>query len=440
MRRRAPILLATTLLAAAAAASAGAAPPGPKFRVVDVPQSAGATEPSLTVDSKGRIFVSAIFGLPGDVTAPGTPVWRSLDGGRTFTRHSTASAGPAATPLSGGDSALMTDKRDHLYATDLWVGNDSIAVSADHGDSWLGSPASHRMVGDRNWLAYGKKDDALYQIWNGVDGLYVARADLGTPAGDLAALSFANNYRVAGEVAGVPGSYTRANTAWPGGIAVDQREGAVFATWSDQDGIAVARSADKGATWTITHIPGTRVTGSWNDTAWNYAPVAVDARGDVFVAWSQVSGSVASPGGISTYLAVSRDDGRTWRRTRLRTRATSVFPALAVLGADRVAVSWIDAAEEGNPNGSADFADARWRLAYAEVKGLAAGHPSTVSATVDGLVHEGTVFVGTQGGNRGMGDFFSMAVAPDGRVVVAYSRAVGGKTQPRVATLAPHRT
>ncbi|MDQ1711174.1 MAG: hypothetical protein QOE45_624 [Frankiaceae bacterium] len=438
-RRTAGIVVAATVLAAAGAAGgAGAAPPL-RFRVVDVPNSAGATEPSLVIDSKGRIFVSAIFGLPGDVSAPGTPVWRSVNGGVTFTRHSTASAGPVATPLSGGDSALMTDKRDTLYATDLWVGNDSIAFSTDHADSWTGSPASHRMVGDRNWLAYATKDDALYQIWNGVDALYVARADLGTPAGSLAALSFANNYRVAGEMVGVPGSYTRADSVWPGGIAVDQREGAVFATWSDQDGLAVARSADKGATWTIGHIPGTRVNGSWNDTGWNYAPVGVDARGNVFVAYSQLTGSAASPSRISTYVAVSRDNGRTWRKTRIATRTTSVFPTLAVLGVDRVAVSWIDAAEYGNPNNPADFNDVDWRLAYAEVKGLAAGRPSTLSATVEGLVHTGTVFVGTQGGNRGMGDFFSMAAGPDGRVAIAYSRAVGGKSQPRVATLAPRR-
>jgi hypothetical protein len=427
---------ATTAVLAAVTLTPTAQAQSLKFRVVDVPSSLGATEPSLTVDAQGRIYVSAIYGLPGNVTAPGTPVWRSTDGGRTFTRHSTASAGPAATALSGGDSAVIVDKRDYVYATDLWIGDDSIAVSTDHGDSWLGSPVSHRMVGDRNWLAYATKDDALYQIWNGVDGLYVARADLGGVAGHLAALTFANTYRVAGETVGVPGSYYRANSAWPGGIAVDQREGAVYATWSDQDGLAVARSQDKGATWTIGHVPGTKVTGQFTDTAWDYAPVGVDARGNVFVAWSQID--AASPSRIDTYLAVSRDGARTWRKMRVKTRTTSVFPALVVLGVDRVAVSWIDSANSGNPNAAADFADASWRLAYAEVSGLGAGRQRAVEATVEPHVHDGTVYVGPQGGDRSMGDFFSIAASRAGQVVVAYTRTVGGRQQPRVATLAPH--
>lgn len=149
------------------------------FWIADLPEATGGTEPSIAIDSRGRIYVSPIFGL-GNLGVVGTPVWRSTDGGRSFTKHSTAHAGPAGTPLAGGDSALITDKRDYVYATDLWLGNDSIAVSTDHAQSWTGSPMSHRVVGDRNWFAYAKNDDALYQLWNGVDGLYVDRADLGT--------------------------------------------------------------------------------------------------------------------------------------------------------------------------------------------------------------------------------------------------------------------
>lgn len=405
------------------------------FRVTDLPSSTGGTEPSLAVDSKGRIFVSPIFGL-GNLGVMGTPVWRSTDVGRTFTKHRTAHAGPAGTPLGGGDSALITDKRDYVYATDLWLGNDSIAVSTDHGDTWTGSPASHRVVGDRNWLAYSRVDDSLYQLWNAVDGLYIARADLGTPLAQNAALSFPYNYRVAGEIAGVPGSYTRANSAWPGGVAVDQREGAVYATWSDQLGLAIARSEDKGATWTIGHLPGTKVTGAWYDTAWNFAPVGVDAKGNVFVAWAQLTGTVSDPESISIYVAVSKDAGRSWRKTKVATRRTALFPTMAVLGVDRVGVAWIDTTTQGNPNSASAFGDARWRLQYGELTGLAGRRVRAAYATVDRLVHDETVFVGTQtpeGADRGMGDFMSMAALPHGGVAIAYTRAVDGKAQPRLA-------
>lgn len=438
MRLRPVISVAAALGVLGAVGAAVAAPirpmPALTIRTTDLPDAKGATEPSLGIDSKGRIYVSAIFGFPGNVTAPGTPVWRSTDGARTFSRHSTASAGPLATALSGGDSALVLDKRDYLYATDLWLGDDSISVSTDQAQSWFGSPVSHRMVGDRNWLAYSRKDDAIYQIWNGVDALYVARADVGGPLAEKAALMFSNNYRVAAETAGLPGQYVRADTAWPGGIAVDQQTGTVYATWSDQNGIAVAVSQDKAATWSITHLPGSKVTGSYLDTAWNYAPITVDARGNVYVTWTQIAGGqVAAPDGITVRVAVAPRGLQRWRSLTLPTRPTAVFAQLALRGVDDIAVAWVDAAERGNPNSSASFKASTWRLQYAEITGLAAGRPQLTSRTVDPVVHTGTLFVGTQGGDRGMGDFFSMAITPSRDVVMAWARGQQGSSQPRVA-------
>ena len=258
------------------------------------------TEPSLVVDSAGRIFVSAVFGVPGRVgnptvpsQAPGTPVWRSTDGGRTFSEHTTCSAGPVATNLSGGDSALVLDKRNYLYGTDLWIGDDSGWFSTDHGDSCLGSPTSHRPIDDRNWLTYSAADDAIYQLYDGVDGLWVSRADVGGSAGPAASLFDAVNVQVAPEAAEGGGSdspYIRAGVFPPGGIAADPRGGTVYASWPDQHGVAVAQSTDKGMHWTVGHIPQTSVTGSTSDCLWNFTPMAVDSRGTVYIVWSQVNG------------------------------------------------------------------------------------------------------------------------------------------------------
>lgn len=436
MRCRWGLAVAVTVAvgAPAAGAFAGVVPQTQlAFRTADLPDARGSTEPSLVIDARGRVYASAIFGIGSG----GTPVWRSTDSGRSFTKHSTANVGPADAYLGGGDSALVLDKRDYLYATDLWLGSDSIAVSTDQGESWLGGPVSHRMVGDRNWLAYSPKNDAIYQVWNGVDGLYVARADLDGPLGEKAALSFANTYRLAGELVGVPGSYVRAQSLWPGGIAVDQKTGAVYTTWSDQEGLAFAVSQDKGATWKMSHIPGTKVTGDAFDTAWNYAPLAVDARGNVFVTWSQIrAGTPERPQGISVKIAVAPPGGASWRTMTVPTQKTAVFTQLALRGPDRVALAWVDSSDEGNPNDSANFGQSEWRLQHAEVAGLAGGRPRVVQTrTVEKNVHERTLFVGTQGGDRGMGDFISMAVAPKGDVVIAYSRGQQGSSQPRIATL-----
>jgi hypothetical protein len=430
--------MASSLVAASAtyAVPSNAAQPL-RFRPpIALSDGKGRTEPSVNVDSGGRIFVSAIGGVPGRVggspltpsQAPGTPVWRSTDGGRTYSEHTTCSAGPVPTNLGGGDSALVLDKRDYLYGTDLWVGDDSGWYSTDHGDTCVGTPVSHRPVDDRNWLAYSPHDDAIYQIYDGVDGLWVSRADLGTPAGGATSLFDDFNAEVAPEDAAGAGSdnpYVRENVAPPGGIAANPVNGNVYATWSDQHGIAFATSTDEGLQWTISHIPGTSVTGSYSDDLWNFTPISVDKRGVVYVVWSEALHGATSPSAIQQWLGWSSDGGRHWHRMLMPTRTEAVFPALAVISSGHVCVGWVDANQTGNPNGGS-FQGQHWRLEVADIAHLFT-RATIRLGTVDPDVHENSLFVGPQGGDRGMGDFFSMAATPQGGLVVAYSQGQDGQ-------------
>ena len=424
---------AASLLPAAAATGVGTQRQG-FTKPVALPDGKGRTEPSVVVDRAGRIYVSAVGGVPGRVggnptrpdEAPGTPVWVSTDGGREFVEHATCSAGPLPTNLSGGDSALVLDKRGYVYGTDLWLGDDSGWFSTDHGQTCVGSPVSHRPVDDRNWLAYSPRDDAIYQVYDGIDGLWVSRADLNTAAGSNTSLFDAVNVELAPEGQGRKSPYERAGFFPPGGIAADPRTGAVYVSWPDQFGIAVARSVNKGLTWSIGHIPGTSVTGDTYDDLWNFSPVATDDHGTVYVSWSQVSGSPARPDGIALWLAWSTDQGQSWHKLRIPTRQTAVFPALAVYKPGKVAVGWVDSAAVGDPNG-AGFLGERWRLAADVIDHLRSSHPTITTRVVDPKVHRNSLYVGPQGGDRGMGDFFSMAVTPAGSLVVAYARGQDGQ-------------
>jgi hypothetical protein len=409
-------------------ASAGARSGLPGFgRPVVLPGGGGHGEPSMVIDGAGRVYVSAIAGLPDS-----SPVWRSVDAGRSFTKQPSCSLGPEAAPLGGGDSALVLDKRDNLYGTDLWLADDSVWYSTDHASTCTGFPVSHRIIDDRNGLAYSPKDDAIYQVYDGLDGLWISRADLGTPAGPTAALSFAfNNQIVPADPACAAGSspacqgsdspYVRNDVNTPGGITVDQRTGTVYVSWSDQHGVAVARSADKGLTWTISHIPGTEVTGSDKDTNWNFVPIATESAGGLYAAWVQTHGShSATPDGISMWAGMSRDGGQHWTKQRLPALATAVFPTLAVYSPGRVALGWMETNRVGDPN---TFTGATWRLRYAEVAGLTTGRRTVAESTIDPSVHQGTLAVGDNlTGDRTMGDFLSMAVNPHGDLFAAYTR------------------
>lgn len=402
-------------------------------RPVALPQGSVVSEPTVVVDSAGRVYVSA----PNSIGAgQNSPLWVSLDGGRHFSEHATCSLGPVSTPLGGGDTALALDERGVLYGLDLWLGDDSVWYSTDHGGSCTGSPVSHRPVDDRPWLAYSAKNDALYQVYDGYDGLWVARADLGT-LGPAAALSFAFNNEIAPESAVGNGSanpYVRAGAEWPGGIAVDPHSGAVYVSWADQFGLAIAKSTDEGLTWTINHIPGTQVTGSLLDDSWNFDPLAVDANGTLYATWNQVVGTPAAPRAVGVWLGVSHDGGAHWTKLRLASQTTTVFATLTVIAPGRVGVGWVDTAVSGNPNNNSQFSQARWRLQFAEVT---AGRRFTVrEGTVDPDVHDGTLDVGGLGGggDRSMGDFFSMATMPDRQVVVAFTGGSNTASPPTVAT------
>lgn len=346
-------------------------------RPVSLPGGGGTTEPSISIDRRGAIYVSAPSGLGG---GSNSPAWKSTDNGRTFSRLYPPSVASQSTPLGGGDTDVLVDPRGYVYVTDLWLGDDSISVSTDGGATWTGSPVSHRPADDRNWLAYAAKDNALYQVYDGLDGVWISRADLGTDGDTTQALVMRNNYPV----------FTRPGyISPPGRLAVDQATGRLYTCFDNNDGaLDCATSTDKGATWTTRSVPATKGVGG------GLMPdVAVDAAGTVYVAWRQKK---------DVRVAASYDHGATWQTREVATDGQ--FPTLAVLGTGRVAVAWM---QKG---------DAGFSVQYAEYSKFRASGRSA-RATIDPLVFAGPTL------SRELGDFFRMAKAPSGDLFITYTSA-----------------
>ena len=102
-------LLAVSAIAAVATGAllhgAPVAAAGSTFTTpVEIPNSAGLGEPSIAIDSTGRLFVTAPQAL-GNITGGGSPVWMSSKAGAQGSWN--AGVAPTGDPLSGGDSGRL---------------------------------------------------------------------------------------------------------------------------------------------------------------------------------------------------------------------------------------------------------------------------------------------------------------------------------------------
>src|SRR5207245_1055488 len=107
------------------------------------PQSSGLGEPSIAIDSAGRLFVTAPQAI-GNITGGGSPVWNSTTSGTTWS----APVVPTGDPISGGDTDLAVDAADNVFQTDLWLGNTAMAVSSNHSASFVANEYGHTQPGD----------------------------------------------------------------------------------------------------------------------------------------------------------------------------------------------------------------------------------------------------------------------------------------------------
>src|SRR5437879_1067893 len=111
-------------------------------------------EPSISIDSHDRIYVSGPFGF----STTASFLWRSTDHGKTFhlvPGNLPPYGKPDTTCVGGGDTALAADSQDRVYFADLQGLTDvSNSASPDQGATWLSTCNAANAVGvDRPWIA-----------------------------------------------------------------------------------------------------------------------------------------------------------------------------------------------------------------------------------------------------------------------------------------------
>lgn len=172
--------------------------------------------------------------------------------------------------------------------------------------------------------------------------------------------------------------------------------------------IYVARSSDRGQTWTTSLVFTAPLFTPLNNV---FPAIAVDpANGRVYAAWSDAH---------NVSLSVSTDHGQTWSAPRtINTGAavTAVFPALAARNGT------VDVSYYGTTASSKDDSGAVWNTYMAQsVNGGAftqvqvTSHPNHVGV----ICTEGT---GCQPGTRNLLDLFEVAIDPaSGRAAIIYT-------------------
>lgn len=348
-------------------------------------------------------------------------LWRSTDQGETWTHIGAAGMeeGPRSVGTGFSDPDLTVDATGRIWYTDLQaLAEQSVSYSDDDGQTWT---AGNVVAGagpyvDRQWI--GSHGDRVYLTAN-----YFVDRSGGESEDGARPFQTTNDDGLTWETLGY--------APCGGDFLADPRDGAIVMAC----GLGIAVSTDEGATWTEHESPAGIHTGFFA-----HEP-AIDAAGGVYVAANGQPLTPHDPNSVR--VSYTPDRGETWKvleldpliREALGSNGTHVFAWVSAGAEGRAAVSWIATAEEAD---RPDDVQGPWFLYTAFLTGMHTDVPTVelVQITPD-PVHVGPMctsgttcqvqsvaldpLMGTDTGDRRMGDFFETTIDPDGTLVYVFA-------------------
>ena len=340
----------------------------------------------------------------------------SDDNGRTW-NYVDRTLPPDSTVGSGfSDPEFAYDTAGNVYVSEINLVNISMSKSGDSGRTYQEQNLFAQTVTDRQWTE-GDEEDVVYIIANSFGGgTFPTR-----PAGN------SGHFLYKSKDGGKTFTAGMADDNGLGDIRVDKKDGTLYETQYNGNELTmrVFRNArqDDLTFEDFVVADGVSMLAHW-------PAFDLDPAGNLYITWDE-SGNGDREAGI--YYAYSTDRGKKWSApVRLDKDAnTDIWPWIAVGDEGRVAVAWF-AADTELPNHDAQTPGTHgWTVeASQSINGLGcltSATPAFRNATaVPEPVHSGTICQGgttcqAQAIDRRLGDYFSIEIAGDGNLVLAYS-------------------
>lgn len=357
-------------------------------------------EPTLGVTSNGNIFLVAMAN-----------VLRSTDGGETWEVVST----PASSPTTLDPYLYVDPDTDRVYSDQLYLGCSYLSWSDDYGATWLTNPAACGIpVNDHQKMvsAVNRGLVPTTPLYSKVL-LYAYNA---IAAGSRVSISYDGGFTWPVNAESVSAAEATCNGGLHGNI-VASADGMLYIPKRHCDGFILAKSADSGITWTTTPV-GADAGGS---ECRKNADLAVDRTGGLYGAWPGKDNRL--------YLSTSTDEGSTWRERSVVASPPEVnmttMPAVVAGDAGRIAMVYYGTAD--GARGPDEVADtAVWHVYVTYSLDALAETPTFVTyRATDDPVQIGAISTNSDcsapDGSRNLLDFLDAQLAPDGRLVIAYT-------------------
>ncbi|MHB8587096.1 MAG: sialidase family protein [Thermoplasmatota archaeon] len=379
------------------------------------------SEPSLGIDPKGDIWISAPAGLGGI-----SHLWLSKDNGSTWKPVAYNPYGANGRGLGGGDTSIAIGKDGSVWITDLWSGSSTVTMSKDGGATWTTSPVGDEVpFNDREWNTVDAHGHGYYlgRTFSPAIAAWVARSDDG-----------GQTWRHVGNPwVAAPGADDANQGHQDGGFITNPKTDAIGVTYScGTNEVCVSTSTDEGVTWKP--VVAAKASGSIANL---FPTIAADTAGNWYVSYA-VTGPTGK--GMTIQVSCSHDGGKTWMAPMnvTTTPADRLMPAMVAGDDGRVAIAWYESASTASTNDLTAMQNAQWNVVMAVTTNAMAMPASfTLQNVTTAPIHKGTVSTeGFQplsvvtGGSpdRGLGDFFTIAKDSRGMVHLAFvNGSRGGK-------------